>query len=150
MQPQRVIIGSDAENPMLLTACEWLDVFVDQQKQVRRGVFSNGVWHLVVDQPGRYTFELRRYPEESGLKLQASLPKTRVTDGTLEPAQSLPITSARIQVGSFQATAQPDETQTMISFSTELSPGPIELQTWMLDAAGQEICGAYYVTVRRQ
>ncbi|HYF00223.1 MAG TPA: arylsulfatase, partial [Planctomycetota bacterium] len=35
MEPQRVVIGSDAENPMLLTACEWLDVFVDQQRQVR-------------------------------------------------------------------------------------------------------------------
>ena len=31
-QPQRIIIGSDAENPMLLSACEWQDVFVDQQR----------------------------------------------------------------------------------------------------------------------
>jgi len=150
LQPQRVVIGSDAENPMLLTACEWLDVFVDQQQQVRRGIRSNGVWHLDVDQPGRYTFELRRYPEESGLKLQASLPRTRVTDGTFEPAQSLPIAKARIQIGPYEATGQPDESQSMISFSTELSPGPIELQTWMLDESEQEICGAYYVTVRRE
>ena len=31
MEPQRVVIGSDRENPMMLTACEWLDVFIDQQ-----------------------------------------------------------------------------------------------------------------------
>ena len=32
---QRIIIGSDEENPMMLSACEWRDVFVDQQRQVR-------------------------------------------------------------------------------------------------------------------
>ena len=31
LEPQRVIIGSEKENPLMLTACEWLDVFVDQQ-----------------------------------------------------------------------------------------------------------------------
>ncbi len=50
MQVQRVVIGNDRENPMLLTACEWLDVFIDQQSQVRNGELKNGVWHLVVDQ----------------------------------------------------------------------------------------------------
>ena len=36
-QVQRIIIGSDEENPMMLSACEWRDVFVDQQQQVRIG-----------------------------------------------------------------------------------------------------------------
>ena len=47
-EPQPVTIGTDAENPTLLTACEWLDVFVDQQSQIRRGVRKNGYWHLNV------------------------------------------------------------------------------------------------------
>ncbi len=149
MQVQRVVIGNDRENPMLLTACEWLDVFIDQQSQVRNGELKNGVWHLVVDQPGRYTFELRRFPEESGLSLQASLPSTQVTDGTLEPAMALPIASGRIRIGSYEATAKPDTTQTTIRFATDLEVGPIELQTWMLDVSGKEISGAYYVTFTR-
>jgi len=66
---QRITIGSDAENPSMLSACEWQDVFVDQQRQVRIGVRKNSYWHLLVDRAGTYTFELRRWPRESGLSL---------------------------------------------------------------------------------
>ena len=62
-QPQRVVVGSDQENPSRLTACEWLDVFVDQQGQVRKGVEKSGYWLLDVHQPGTYEFELRRCPK---------------------------------------------------------------------------------------
>jgi hypothetical protein len=146
---QRVVIGSDHENPVRLTACEWLDVFVDQQKQIRAGEPKNGLWHLRVDQPGRYTFELRRYPVEAGLTLKASLTRTPVTDGSFEPAVALPIAKGRIRVGGYTATAAPDRSQTAIRFSTVLPAGPVELQTWLLDDSGNEICGAYYVTVTR-
>ncbi len=36
-----------------------------------------------------------------------------------------------------------------IVFTVPLQRGPAELQTWFRDAYGQEICGAYYVYVRR-
>ncbi len=81
--------------------------------------------------------------------MQASLPSTQVTDGTLEPAMALPIASGRIRIGSYEATAKPDTTQTTIRFATDLEVGPIELQTWMLDVSGKEISGAYYVTFTR-
>jgi len=90
LEPQRVTIGSDAENPMLLSACEWLDVFVDQQRQVRRADLKNGVWHLTVEKPGTYSFELRRWPRESGLALQAGVAKTKVVDGTYVKGRALP------------------------------------------------------------
>jgi len=53
----------------MLTACEWVDVFVDQQWQVRRGVRKNSYWELLVDQPGEYEFELRRWPCEIDIAL---------------------------------------------------------------------------------
>ena len=37
-EEQRIIVGSKYENPSKLSATEWLDVFVDQQGQIRRGV----------------------------------------------------------------------------------------------------------------
>jgi len=147
MKPQRVIIGSDHENPMLLTACEWLDVFVDQQIQVRAGVRKNGVWHLKVDRPGTYRFELRRWPREAELKLTDGLPRTVVTDGDYPPGVSLPIADARIKIGDFDEIAKPDGQRRHVVFETELTAGPIEMQTWFRDATGQEICGAYYVDV---
>ncbi len=150
MTPQRVIIGNDAENPMLLTACEWLDVFVDQQRQIRRADRKNGTWHLTVDRAGTYRMELRRWPRESGLSLQASVPETQVVDGTFVKGESLPIDSATVQIGDITKTLQPDESLSFFATTVDLEPGPIELTATFLDDNGNEICGAYYVYVARE
>ena len=82
-QPQRIIIGHGAENPSLLTACDWWDVFVDQQAQVRRGELKNGIWHLEVAAAGEYEIELRRWPREADLPFAAAAPAAKLTDGEL-------------------------------------------------------------------
>lgn len=149
MVPQRVIIGSEHENPMLLTACEWLDIFVDQQTQIRRGVMKNGIWHLNVDKTGTYLFELRRWPRESGLALDAGAAPTKVTDGQFISGKAIPISSARMRIGDFDQTRSPDRGGQSVTFNVSLKPGPIELQTWFLDAQGNELLGAYYVYLER-
>ncbi|MCA9004696.1 MAG: arylsulfatase [Planctomycetaceae bacterium] len=148
--PQRVIIGHPAENPAMLTACEWLDVFVDQQGQVRRGVRRNGTWHLIVDRPGNYQFELRRWPRESGLRQSEGAPALNVIDGQLVEGVALPVAKAKIEIGSLTATAEPDSGGESFTFSAVMEKGPVELTTWLLDEQGKEICGAYYVYVNRQ
>ena len=65
------------------------------------------------------------------------------------PGKALSIATAKITVGEFTATAGPDEGNRSITFTVDLKKGPTELQTWLRDADGQEICGAYYVTVTR-
>jgi arylsulfatase A-like enzyme len=149
LEPQRVVVGSDAENPSRITACEWLDVFVDQQRQIRRGERKNGVWHLHVDRPGDYTFELRRWPTESQLRLDDGCEATRVTDGRFVAGVPLPIAAARLRIAQHDLRATPDPDGRAVRFEVPLAAGPVELQTWFLDAAGAEICGAYYVTVTR-
>ena len=71
---------------MMLTGCEWLDVFVDQQAQVRRGTRKTGYWLLDVAVAGEYEFALRRWPRELDVPL-ASAP---------EGSTALPISSARL------------------------------------------------------
>ena len=149
LEPQRVIIGSDHENPSKLTACEWLDVFVDQQKQIRQGTLANGAWHLTVDQPGNYTFKLRRWPRESGLKLAETVPQTEVTDGTYVKGNALPIHSGRIRIGGIEKSGMPDPDGQSLTFQLPLEAGQTELQTWLLNESGEPICGAYYVYVER-
>jgi len=146
---QRVVVGNEAENPMMLTACEWLDVFVDQQRQIRRGTRKNGVWHLIVDRPGTYEFELRRWPRESGLQLTDNVPTELMFDGIYPEGEALPIAKGRMQIGDFDATSLPSDDGKSVRFTTMLSTGPTELQTWWLDGSGKEICGAYYVYVER-
>ncbi len=147
--PQRVILGSQHENPMVLTACEWFDVFVDQQRQIRRADLKNGIWYLDIETAGEYEFELRRWPIEADLALSASLPEERVTDGVYVSGTPLPIRSARLRIADQVRSLKVSATDKAASFRLPLSQGPTTLQTWFDDEQGQEICGAYYVYVRR-
>ena len=147
--PERVIIGSDIENPSQLTACEWLDVFIDQQVQVRRADLKNGIWHLQVDQPGRYTFELRRWPEDCPLGIAEGCPPTEVTDGTYLAGKALPIAAARIRIGGEDQSAKIDG-EKPVRFDADLDRGQIEVQTWFQNEAGEDLLGAYYLKVTRR
>jgi arylsulfatase len=149
-EPQPVVIGSDVENPAMLTACEWWNVFVDQQGQVRRGERKFGTWHLEVERAGDYEFELRRWPRESGLALAEASPAVKLTDGELPPGKAIPIAQARLRI------ADKDQTQGAsgsdaqhITFRLSLPKGRTTMEATFLDAAGQPLLGAYYVYVRR-
>lgn len=149
MTPQRVIVGSDKENPMLLTACEWLDVFVDQQRQVRVADRKNGTWHLHVAESGKYRIELRRWPRESELKLDQGIPETRVTDGVFVAGAALPIAAASIQCNGENTELVVDPTAQMYSTTVSLERGPLQLTATFRNEKGEEICGAYYAYVHR-
>jgi arylsulfatase len=146
---QRITIGSDHENPGVLSACEWADVFVDQQLQVRTGVRRNSYWHLLVDRAGEYTFELRRWPVESGLGLTEACEPAVLTDGELEGGRALAIARARIRVDDRVLTTQVTPDDRGAVFRLHLEAGPALLHTWFDDEHGQPICGAYYVYVHR-
>ena len=147
---QRIIVGSEAENPTRLSACEWADVFVDQQLQVRAGVSRNSYWHLYVDRPGEYDITLRRWPEESGLRLREACPETTVTDGIFPPGRALPISRARIYVGGMTRKKKVEEENREVTFRLHLEAGPTLLHSWFDDERQQPLCGAYYVTVYRR
>ena len=117
--------------------------------QVRRGDAKNGSWYLNVAQAGRYRFELRRWPRESQLRLDDSVPETRVTDGVFIAGPAMPIRQASIRIADHQAKAAADNSGRFVEFELDLQPGPTQLQTWMRDADGNELCGAYYVYVER-
>jgi hypothetical protein len=144
-----VVIGSEAENPAMLSACEWADVFVDQQQQVRVGVRRNSYWHLDVAQAGEYEFELRRWPRESGLALTEACTATTVTDGEFCAGDAMPIARARILLDG-RTLAQPVAAGDQAAvFTMALEAGPVLLHTWFDDARNQPLCGAYYVYVER-
>ncbi|MDF1753690.1 MAG: arylsulfatase [Verrucomicrobiales bacterium] len=149
--PQPVIIGHEEANPAMLTACEWLDVFIDQQSQIRRADLKNGWWELEVADAGRYEFELRRWPRELDLGLSEGLPATRVTDGTLLEGTALPIGRARLKLGTGPMMRRPLKPKAKFAtFSANLEPGRIRLHTWFDDNNGQPLLGAYYVYVERK
>ncbi|MCU0917263.1 MAG: arylsulfatase [Planctomycetes bacterium] len=148
-EPQPVVIGNEAENPAMLTACEWWNVFVDQQGQVRRGERKNGSWHLVVDRAGDYEFELRRWPREAALALTAAAPAVTLTDGRLDVGQALAIAQARLRIAGAEHVRRAAAEAQHIIFRLALPQGPATMEATFLDDEGQPLLGAYYVYVRR-
>jgi arylsulfatase A-like enzyme len=149
-EPQRIAIGHPAESPTMLSACEWWDVFVDQQAQVRRGVRRNGVWHLEVTQPGDYEIELRRWPREAALPIAGGAPTGPHAFGTWPAGEALPIAAARLAVGGQERTAPVGAQDSAVRFVVPLQAGPVELQTWFLDGKGGPVVGAYYAYVAKK
>jgi len=145
----RVTIGSSKENPIMLSACDWYNIFVDQQKQVRKGDKKSGYWHVEVDQPGTYEFEMRRWPVESGYGLNDAISETQVTDGILPPGIAFPIAAARIIVGEEEQSAKVYPNDKSARFTFKLAAGKTSIITYFDDAEGQRITGAYYLYVNR-
>jgi hypothetical protein len=143
-----VHIGSSKENSTLLTPCEWVDVFFDQQAQVRRGLKKNGVWTLFIERDGDYEFELRRWPAEADAPITAAMPAFRGVDGVFPPGEALPVASAELKIGELRQTKTIATADKAATFRLRLQRGRTELQTWFRNAADAEIAGAYYVYVR--
>ncbi len=143
-------IGSDAEPVTLLSPADWQDVFLDQQRQIRRGEARSGAWGLDVARDGEYVFELRRWPREADAPLAAGVPACRQVDGTLPAGVALPIAKAKLRVGDFQQERAVKPGDKAVLFDVPLRKGPTRAQTWFYDADGKELCGAYYVYVHRR
>jgi hypothetical protein len=151
-KPQRIIIGSEKENPMMLTACDWLDVFVDQQGQVKNGTEKNGYWLLDVAEAGSYEFELRRWPKEINRSLSEPEPGKK----------EIPLLSARLFIdvvlhqdeylpyGYEGATIELSPEDKAATFRVDLNKGPIALHTWFDKNKWRDaVFGAYYVYVTK-
>jgi arylsulfatase len=152
-EPQRVVIGSDHENPLRLTACEWLDVFVDQQAQIRAGIEKNGYWLLDVAEAGNYEFELRRWPRELDRPLM---------DGDARGRGAIPISRAGLFISNYHhmsigekkpygfegLTTEVEPGDTAVVFTLPLEKGPMALHTWF-QGKGTTL-SAYYVYVTRK
>jgi arylsulfatase A-like enzyme len=160
-EPQKIIIGSEKENPSVLTACDWLDVFVDQQPQISSGNQKNSYWCLNVVQEGDYEIELRRWPKETDSPIAGEC--TMVDRNGNIGGTALPIVSASIYIGGMELLSISEKTpygfegltkkvnpeDKAIKFDVHLKPGPIYLHTFF-NIKDQGIIGAYYAYVTRK
>ena len=142
-----VVVGDSRENPVLVSSCEWADVFLDQSSQVRRGDRKNGVWHLEVARGGEYTISLRRWPRDCNAGVGEGVPSHLSEDGGYPAGVALPIRAARLQVGNHKISMQLSPEQREASFTLRLSPGRTTMQSWFLDESGADLLGAYYAYV---
>jgi len=136
-----ITIGSDEENPSRLDAMDVLGDIAWDQPHIRRAQKSTGTWAVRVAAAGRYTFTLRRWPEELGLPIEA----------TLEDRESTPVEAkrARLKIGAFEQSVHVPDGADGVTFTADLRAGESHLDAWFADAAGEET-GAYYVYVERK
>ncbi len=164
---ERITLGTEAENPARLSSLDWLAstlVPAAQPFDIRLlGVpvvegslplgrplpVMNAPWNVEIARAGRYEIALRRWPAESGGALGEALPEFRGVDGAYPPGKAIPVAKARLKVAGVDVSFTVDPKATAATFTVELPVGPARLQTWFYDAEGKELCGAFYVEVRR-
>jgi hypothetical protein len=145
-------IGAKQENPVRLSAVGWANVYCDNATEVRAGRNVSGLWHVLVEEDGKYEISLRRWPKEADAAICATVPEFKAVDGSLPAGVALAIVKARLKIGDLTDETKPVGTDDKeASFVVSLTAGlKSTLQTWFLDADDNQLCGAYYVYVERK
>lgn len=149
------IVGNDAENPVTLFCHDWHSdsgVSPWQQHHIRIGKRENGTWMIDIDQDGKYSFKLRRWPKESGLKMWDGTGIRPAIEGTSVVAsaegRSLKITKARMEVQGIESSCEVSGDQEYAEMIVDLKAGKTSLRTWFT-VDGKEDMGAFYVEVEK-
>ncbi|MEM7143886.1 MAG: arylsulfatase [Verrucomicrobiota bacterium] len=155
-----LILGSEHENPTLLTAYHWNNESGEQRdmpwahRHIVAGPLQHGYWRINVAQPGTYAFRLRRWPAESNLKINEHadhLEPPEIPWHPLEPAK-LKATTALLQIGKTDAPIHEAPVSMDDQFAeitvTKVSAGSSTLRAWFTDDEDRSR-GAYYVEVER-
>lgn len=146
-----ISIGSDRANPVTLSAADWQDVYCDNMDDLRSGRNRNGPWNLQVEKDGAYEIALRRWPKEADAAITAGVPAFKGVDGGMPAGVALPIAKARLKIAGLDETKIVGSTDKEIVFRVPLKAGTkLQMQSWFSDAAGKELCGAYFAYVRRE
>lgn len=147
-----VSLGAPQENPVTLTSVDWADVYCDNVVNcVRPGQKLNGVWHVQIEQSGTYEIALRRWPKEADAAIAAAVPAASFENRSWPAGVALPVAKARLKVGNFDESKAVSATDKEVVFTARLQAGArLQMQSWLLDANGQNLCGAYYAYVRKQ
>jgi len=160
-----VSIGSDAEEVTTLRTHDLRNeqdhLGVWDQSQVRAGNLAHGWWEIMVETEGEYEFDLRRWPEEAGHKVQSGIEgsDTGYYEAGVQPGRgehsysggvALNIDTAGLFISGLPeqwTDVGPEDTGAI--FRMKLPAGPRHLRAQFSAAAPGFYSSAYYVYVRR-
>ncbi|MFO7870347.1 MAG: arylsulfatase [Kiritimatiellia bacterium] len=149
-----ISLGNDRENPTRLDAMDVMGDVAWHQTHIVMAQKSTGRWTVDVEQPGKYTFSLRRWPEEINMPIDGKVPPgdadSHIYAGGNGRSVALKPVKARLRLFGDEWTADVGPGTEEITFEVEMKKtGVTELEAWFVDDAGDER-GAYYVYVRRK
>jgi hypothetical protein len=70
-------------------------------------------------------------------------------DGTWPEGKALPVASAWLRAGQSDKSMPVPDGATEVTFQMALDRGPAQIQSWWVDADGNRLAGAYYLTAER-
>jgi hypothetical protein len=137
----RTTLGSKAQPVVELTSADWQDIYCDNANHIRQALGGprGGPWNVVVERAGEYEISLRRWPPDLNLPLSAP-------QG--ENSQALPIAGGTVSIAGAQRSEKVPAGAREIVIRMNLPQGPGQMQAWFQDAAGQDLRGAYFATIR--
>jgi arylsulfatase A-like enzyme len=148
-------IGAKQQPVVELTSGDWEGIYADNSGYVREAVGGprGGRWHLKVEEAGEYEFVLRRWPEQTQAALGERYEPSAKSPSNKAKAKTVgfpAIAAARILIAGKSAGAAANPKATGATVAATLPAGTTTLQAWFSDAEGKELCGAFFVTVRRK
>jgi arylsulfatase A-like enzyme len=146
----RIILGSDRENPSCLNCMDWHGdnaILVWNQRQIRTAPPVNGFWTVYISRSGVYRFELRRWPRELDLGINAPYTDP-VPNMETTPGVAISATRAQLAIGSINETSPINPGDKFAEFVVSLLGGPAELRTTFYGTNDNQ-WGAYYVYIER-
>jgi hypothetical protein len=150
-----ISIGVKQQPVVELTSGDWEGIYADNSGFVREAVGgpNGGHWHIQVEQAGEYEFTLRRWPEQTkaalGDKYEPS-PKSPANKAKLVTRDFPTIAVAKIDTAGVKAEAKADPKASGAVITATLPAGKTTLKAWFADADGKDLCGAFFVTVRKK
>ncbi|WP_421897600.1 arylsulfatase [Marinoscillum sp.] len=149
-------VGHSADNPTRLVAHDWhteAEASPWHQRHIRMAYKDNGYWLVNVQESGKYSVKLRRWPEETQLALNAKaavrLPLTGTSVTESVESTALTISQARLQIQDVDVIQAVDPSAGFVEFEIDLKAGESKLQTWFTLDSGETL-GAYYVHIERR
>jgi arylsulfatase len=147
-----LFVGSDKENPIVLTSNNWIGVDVDNRTVVANaaGTPRGGAINIDVQEEGKYRIKLSRWPFHLNWKLNIAGPEKNYAGNLLPVGKALPIEFGCFSLNNTApliAKSSPDATY--LSFEINLLKGGNSLQSWFRDEYGKDLCGAYYICLQR-
>jgi arylsulfatase B len=148
----RIGLGNDVENASFLTCMDWHGEKeadkVWNQRQIRQGNVANGFWAVDVLHPGRYRFELRRWPREVDLPINAPYANRKPNQREKTSGVAITALKARLMIGTIDESRPIHSPDKYAEFIVSLPKGPASLRTAFYDA-DLNARGAYYVYIER-
>ena len=144
-----IVIGADRQDPVALTGEDWRvkPLIYQSWVSVLRKYDPKSVWNVEVARAGRYRLALRRWPRETGVPINAVLPKEKWCHG-MTRCVALRGVESGIRVEDVELHQPVTDGMQEAEFTLDLAAGNTTIQGWFVDE-NRQLWSASYLYVER-